>query len=278
MKERKLREIKYIEKGQRAVDGAGVSLVRVLGHDTVDKFDPFLMLDSFDSRNPKDYMKGFPMHPHRGIETITYLSEGSIMHKDSLGNTGMIANGGVQWMTTGRGIMHEEMPQESERMLGVQLWLNLPKEHKLTKPAYYNIPKETISKIDIDGGKVRVIAGEYQGIHGHKGKFLPVEMYSINLEAEKSFVLETKADDFAFLFSLQGDIKVNGQEVEEKSAIALKEGDYVEINSKDQPVEVLYISAPSLKEPVAWGGPIVMNTRKELLEAFVDIESGKFVE
>lgn len=162
-------KIIHQEKGMRAQDGAGVRLVRVLSNRTVAAYDPLLMLDSFDSTDPSDYLAGFPMHPHRGIETITYLRQGKMTHKDSLGNEGLITDGGSQWMTAGSGIMHEEMPQASERMLGVQVWLNMPQAQKMAAPAYHDLQAADCPSLAVDGGEVVVIGGEFRGVKGFQG-------------------------------------------------------------------------------------------------------------
>ena len=165
-------------KGFRTEDGAGVSLVRVLSHKDIEIFDPILMLDSFDSINTDDYTAGFPMHPHRGIETVSYVYRGRMQHRDSVGNEDSIANGEVQWMTAGSGILHEESLPASERMLGVQLWLNLPAKNKMCKPEYHSIKNSDIKEIDIDGGKLRLLAGRFGEHEGYKGKYLQFGFYT----------------------------------------------------------------------------------------------------
>ena len=171
-------------KGFKAIDGAGVNLVRVLGNQTTKEFDPILMLDSFDSTNPEDYTAGFPMHPHRGIETISYVSRGKMVHRDSLGNEDGISDGEVQWMNSGSGIMHEEMVPAAERLLGVQLWLNLPAKDKMSKPSYNSIKKDAIKEIEIEGGKIRLLAGTYEEYQGYRGGLIfPMDYYDISLRA-----------------------------------------------------------------------------------------------
>ena len=175
------RKVKTKVKGFRTTDGAGVNLVRVLGNQTTKEFDPILMLDSFDSVNPDDYTAGFPMHPHRGIETISYVSRGKMVHRDSLGNEDGISDGEVQWMNSGSGIMHEEMVPAAERLLGVQLWLNLPAKDKMSKPSYNSIKNDEIKEIEIRGGKLRLLAGTYKEYQGYKGDYLPMDYYDIHL-------------------------------------------------------------------------------------------------
>ena len=183
------REIRKVLRGFHATDGAGVHLVRVLGYDDVQLFDPFLMLDSFDSADPQDYIKGFPMHPHRGIETVTYLISGRIEHKDSLGNSGVIGPGDSQWMTAGSGILHEEMPKPSERMLGFQLWLNLAESEKMTHPAYLGITPEMMGHTVQNGVEIRVLSGEFGGVKGVTPRHLPATILDLTLPAGSSIAV-----------------------------------------------------------------------------------------
>lgn len=273
--ERKVREQ---VTGFRTQDGAGVSLVRVLGNRTVEEYDPILMLDSFDSTNPDDYTAGFPMHPHRGIETISYVYQGQMTHRDSLGNEDTIADGEVQWMTAGSGIMHEEKLPPSHRMLGVQLWLNLPAKDKMVPPAYHSIKNREIREIPVEGGKVRLLAGEYEGKKGYESKYLPLNYYDVHLEPGASLTIPTDADRSVMVFTLLGDAYIGGQVVKEKTAAKLTEGGKVEIRAGEEKVQVLFISSLPLDESVVWGGPIVMNTREELQRAFDDLEKGTFLQ
>jgi len=272
------RKIKTKIRGFRTKDGAGVSLVRVLGHNTVEEYDPILLLDSFDSTNPDDYTKGFPMHPHRGIETISYVFRGKMTHRDSLGNEDTIGDGEVQWMTAGSGILHEEMLPASERLLGVQLWLNLAAKDKMVAPAYKSIKNSEIEEIGLENGKLRLLAGRYKDKEGYISKYLPLDYYDIHLNPNASTVIETERDRSVMLFTLLGDAYIAGELVEEKTAVKLTEGDYVEIKATDKKAQVLFISSKALREPVAWGGPIVMNTKEELYKAFDDLKKGTFLQ
>ena len=271
------RKIKNQVTGFRTKDGAGVSLVRVLGNQTTDEYDPILMLDSFDSINPEDYIAGFPLHPHRGIETISYIYKGQMTHKDSLGNEDTIKDGEVQWMTAGSGIMHEEKLPASERMLGVQLWLNLPAKDKMVPPAYKSIKNSEIQEISIDNGKLRLLAGEYNGTTGYKSKYLPLDYYDIHLNPNSSIVLDTDSNRSIMLFTLLGDAYISGELVKEKTAVKLSQGNSVEIKSTDTKAQVLFVSSTRLDESIAWGGPIVMNTKDELNKAFQDLKDGTFL-
>lgn len=271
------RKVKTKVKGFRTTDGAGVNLVRVLGNQTTKEFDPILMLDSFDSVNPDDYTAGFPMHPHRGIETISYVSRGKMVHRDSLGNEDGISDGGVQWMNSGSGIMHEEMVPASERLLGVQLWLNLPAKDKMSKPSYNSIKNDEIKEIEIEGGEIRLLAGTYKEYQGYKGDYLPMDYYDIHLNANAEITLAMNQDDSVMVFTLLGDIYINGEHIEEKTAVKLTEGDSLTIKNGEKDAQVLYMNSRALNEPVAWAGPIVMNTQEELQKAFLELRSNTFI-
>ena len=272
------RKIKNMATGFRTRDGAGVDLVRVLGHDTVEEFDPILMLDSFDSTDPDQYTAGFPMHPHRGIETITYVYRGQITHRDSLGNEDTIAQGEVQWMTAGSGILHEEKLPASERLLGVQLWLNMPAKNKMSAPAYNSIKNSQIQEIMLDNGNLRLLAGEYEDTKGYASKYLPLDFYDLHLDPNASAVINTDRERSVMIFTLSGNAYIGGELVREKTAVKLTPGDYVEIMATDKNAQVLFVSSTFLNEPVAWGGPIVMNTKEELSKAFEDLKNGTFLQ
>jgi redox-sensitive bicupin YhaK (pirin superfamily) len=236
------------------------------------------MLDSFDSTNPDDYTAGFPMHPHRGIETISYVYRGFMTHKDSLGNEDTIGDGEVQWMTAGSGIMHEEKLPAADRMLGVQLWLNLPAKDKMAPPAYHSIKKAEIVEIELENGKLRLLAGEYKGRKGYLSKYLPLDYYDVHLNPGASIVIDTERDPSVMVFTLLGDAYIGGELVKEKTAVKLTQGDHLEIKAADKNIQVLYISSKALDEPVVWGGPIVMNTKDELDKAFDDLQKGTFIQ
>ncbi len=272
------RKISQQVRGYRTQDGAGVSLVRVLGHDTVKEHDPILLLDSFDSTNPEDYTAGFPMHPHRGIETISYVYRGFMTHKDSLGNEDTIGDGEVQWMTAGSGILHEEKLPAAERMLGVQLWLNLPAKDKMVPPAYHSIKNSEIEELEFDWGKLRLLAGEFEGRKGYMSKYLPLNYYDLHINSNATIVLPTESECSVTVFTLLGDAYIGGELVKEKTAVKLTSGETVEIKATDNKAQVLFVSSKRLDEPVAWGGPIVMNTKEELSKAFDDLRNGTFLQ
>lgn len=273
----KKREIINKVRGKRAIDGAGVKLVRVLGNETVEPYDPFLMLDSFDSTDPNDYTAGFPIHPHRGIETVTYLINGRIDHKDSLGNSGVIGGGECQWMTAGSGIMHEEMPKSSERMLGFQLWLNLPAKEKMCEPAYHALERDNIPKVSDNGAEVAVISGNYKGVQGFDPEHIKATILDVNLPKGQKFDLEMKGDT-VFVFLISGDAIIGEERIGEKTAVLFGEGDFISVTApEDGSSRFIYYCADALKESVAWGGPIVMNTQDELREAFSELRNGTFI-
>lgn len=269
--------VKMVVRGVPARDGAGVNLVRVLGRGTVVDFDPFLMLDSFDSRDPDDYIRGFPMHPHRGIETLTYLVKGEIDHEDSLGNKGKILDGSAQWMTAGSGIMHQEMPQPSDRMLGIQLWINLPSGEKLTIPKYFDIQEADISKGTFDFGVIRVISGELLDVKGLKPNHLEVDFYDVELYENETIEIPKITEKNAFLFLLEGDVEIDNEKYFEKSALLLSDESSVSIKASGSNARILFIQGPPVKEPIAWGGPVVMNTQAELQEAYRDLRENTFI-
>ena len=281
--------------GRPAVDGAGVRLVRVLGSPTVKDFDPFLMLDAFDSQNPDDYIRGFPMHPHRGIETVTYLAEGEIDHEDSLGNKGKIIGGGCQWMTAGGGILHQEMPQPSPRMLGLQLWVNLAQKDKMVPPKYRDLQPHQIIHVKEPGVEVRVLSGEYKG---HKGAmqadYVKVTFLDVMLDAGAAWTLQTDPEDTVFAYVLYGECSagpVPGASpcggkgsnycaqtpVNARHAVLFSAGECLTLTGGAQDSRLVVVAGKALREPVAWGGPIVMNTDEELRQAFFELEDGTFI-
>ena len=276
-----IRNIRKTVTGQQAVDGAGVKLVRVLGRRDTQDFDPFLLLDAFDSTNPADYTKGFPWHPHRGIETITYLIRGDIEHGDSLGNKGSILDGECQWMTAGSGIIHQEMPKASERMLGVQLWLNLPAKDKMALPQYNGIVKDDIPLIDEGDKKIRVIAGHYQGTPGAvQGDYVKPLYLDLEMAAGAEWSLETDREATLFVFIIEGEGYFGGGSdnfVSAKHAVLFDEGTNFTVKAGSSGIRFLLWAARPLKEPIAWGGPIVMNTREELDQAFKELENNTFI-
>ncbi len=279
----KQRKVNKVVTGSAAVDGAGVHLVRVLGAANVKDFDPFLMLDAFDSVNPDDYIKGFPWHPHRGIETVTYLVSGIIEHGDSLGNRGSILDGGCQWMTAGSGIIHQEMPKSAPRMLGLQLWLNLSSNSKMTDPVYRDLTAEKIPVVTGNGVRISVIAGVYRNTPGAMhGDYVDASMLDITLEAGNSCSIPVPERDTVFVYILDGKVSFDAHTEQEfherRRAVLLSGGDTVTLTAHEtQGTRCVLFSGAPLNEPVAWGGPIVMNKREELNQAFRELDEGTFI-
>lgn len=276
-----VRTVRKVVTGQNAIDGAGVHLVRVIGRADVKDFDPFLMLDAFDSTNPDDYTKGFPWHPHRGIETITYLITGDIEHGDSLGNRGSILDGQCQWMTAGSGIIHREMPRACERMLGVQLWLNLPAKDKMADPKYRGILKENVPVVDEGAAKIHIIAGSYKGKPGAlRPDYLQALYMDVELRPGGEWSLDTDPDSTLFIYIVQGSGRFSpdgDRVIQEKHAVLFNEGETFWVKAADEGIRFLLMSGKPLKEPVAWGGPIVMNTEAELEQAFRELQQDAFI-
>lgn len=274
------REIDKIITGTNQEDGAGVKLVRVLGYANVREFDPFLMLDAFDSTDPKDYVKGFPWHPHRGIETITYLISGEIEHGDSMGNKGNIREGGCQWMTAGKAIMHQEMPQPSDRMLGVQVWLNLPKKNKLVAPQYRDLSADKIPEVLEEGSKIRIIAGTYKDrIGATQGDYVKATFLDVELKEAFTWEYRTAPEDTLFIYIVEGEGYFGGEErqlLSSKRAVLFKKGEELSVTAGKHPLRMFVFSGKPLHEPIAWGGPIVMNTSDEIDQAFKEIRLGTF--
>lgn len=276
----KIRNIIKTIKGNFTIDGAGVHLIRVLGPNDVEDIDPFLMLDAFDSKNPEDYIKGFPMHPHRGIETITYLIKGKIDHKDSLGNGGTIHEGESQWMTSGKGILHEEMPKVSDRLFGLQIWLNIPQKDKMSEPRYFDITKDMIKSIDIPEGNVKVISGKYKDIEGVKTHHVQATIFDITLKPEKEIEIAIDEDKTLFIYIFEGDGyfgKSENNYVENRTVAIFGEGDTFYGKAEKDGLRFMLFAGKPLKEPIAWGGPIVMNTDEELTIAFDELRKGTFI-
>lgn len=271
------RQVQNKVEGFRTKDGAGVSLVRVLGHDTVKEFDPILMLDSFDSTNPDDYTAGFPMHPHRGIETVSYVYKGKMVHRDTLGNEDAIGDGEVQWMNSGSGIEHEEKVPTADRLLGVQLWLNLPQKEKMSHPTYHSIKRNEIEEIEFEGGFVRLLAGKYKDHTGYEGDHLPLNYYDVHLKENAEIKIDMDEDESVMIFTLVGDVYIGCERIKEKTAVKLTKGDSLTIKNAENEAQVLYISSKALNEPIAWAGPIVMNTQREIQEAYLDLRYNTFI-
>ena len=272
------RKIEKTLERQLTLEGAGVKLKRVLGNDKNSTLDPFLLLDHFGSDKPEDYLKGFPWHPHRGMETVTYMWTGEVEHGDSMGNKGLIKSGDVQWMTAGSGIIHQEMPKEYDGLMqGFQLWVNLPAKKKMVNPKYRGIEKEQIPMVLKDGMKIKVVAGEIDGTWGIvRDLAIDIEYFDVESTSGKTFEHSTAKDDTVFAYIVEGSVEAKGKTITQGQCAVFGKGDLVKISSKNG-AHFLYVSGEPLNEPVAWRGPIVMNTEEELAIAFEELDAGTFI-
>jgi hypothetical protein len=297
-----IRPIKRIAAATPTMEGAGVRLRRAFGFGDTSETDPFLLLDDFRNDNPDDYRAGFPWHPHRGIETITYVLAGTVEHGDSLGNEGRLGAGDVQWMTAGSGILHQEMPQgdEAGRMHGFQLWANLPSSLKMTAPRYQDVESAHIPEVtDDDGTCVRVVCGDFWGKSGpvdgtaSEPRYLDIQ---VPAGVRKTIAVETERHAFAYVFEGSGDFRdasdpfgvltekqVDGHETVvreqtgDRSLILFDSGDEVTVQAGDKGIRFLLVSGKPIREPVAWYGPIVMNTDEQLKQAVKELNDGSFI-
>jgi hypothetical protein len=297
-----IRPVTSETRAQATMEGAGVHLHRAFGFHNPEQMDPFLLFDDFRNDHPRDYMRGFPWHPHRGIETITYVLAGSVDHADSLGNTGKLGAGDVQWMTAGSGILHQEMPQGNAagQMHGFQLWANLPGHLKMTQPRYQDVTSSDIPEItDDDGTTVRVIVGKFWGKSGPVDGIAADPRYldiSVPAGVKKTFKIDTRKSAFAYVFEGKGNFRdasrprgvllekeVKGQEVNirdmsgDRTLIQFGTGDEVTVQAGDHGIRFLLISGAPIREPVAWHGPIVMNTDAEIRQALTDLRNDTFI-
>lgn len=277
------RSVAQLLTGKSTMEGAGVRLNRVFGHPEVPRFDPFLLLDDFGSDNPDDYLAGFPWHPHRGIETVTYMLSGEVEHGDSLGNEGVIGAGDVQWMTAGRGIIHQEMPRRVEdRLRGLQLWVNLPATSKMMPPRYRDVAAESIPEVSPHSGlKIKIIAGEIVGEHGPvQDVIVEPEYLDITLEPGADFEHPTTPGHTVFVYVLSGSGRIGlnlAHELSEGQLALFSDGTSVLARANDKSFRFVLVAGKPLGEPVAWSGPIVMNTREELGTAFREYQEGTFI-
>jgi len=296
-----VRRIRKVWKAKPTIEGAGVHLKRVFGYHEVPQLDPFLLLDDFRSNDPAEYVRGFPWHPHRGIETITYVLAGDVEHGDSLGNRGVISSGDVQWMTAGSGIIHQEMPKGDRegRMWGFQLWANLPARHKMMDPRYREVKRDDIPEATTaEGATVRVVCGEVAGVRGPVREIVTEPEYlDVAIPARSTFRHPVKAGHtvFAYVFEGEGyfdperdpyareDVGESYFDMErpcvcgDRTVVLYGPGDTVAVSTEERPVRFLLVSGRPLGEPIAWYGPIVMNTQAELRVAFREYEQGTFV-
>jgi redox-sensitive bicupin YhaK (pirin superfamily) len=277
------RKIETVLKSKPTIEGAGVHLKRAFGYHEVPLLDPFLLLDDFHSDNPADYIAGFPWHPHRGIETVTYMLQGTVEHGDSMGNKGVIFPGDVQWMTAGSGIIHQEMPKgDNGRMWGFQLWVNLPSTHKMMEPRYREVKKEQIPEVSMgENVKIRVISGEIENTKGPvRDIIVDPEYLDITLAPDTEFEHSIKKGYRAFAYVTEGSGYFDPDKrklIDIEHLVIFKDGDTVKISTDDKSLRFLLVSGKPLGEPVAWYGPIVMNTQEELDIAFEEYRNGTFI-
>lgn len=296
------RQIKTILKSKPTIEGAGVHLKRAFGYHQVPQFDPFLMLDDFHTSNPEEYLAGFPWHPHRGIETITYILEGLVEHGDSMGNSGVIGSGEVQWMTAGSGIIHQEMPRKSPTgtMWGFQLWANLPAAQKMMAPRYRDIKATDIPEVILDSGvKIKIVSGEVAGVSGPvRDIVIDPEFLDVTVPAGACFTHAVKHDHTVFVYVLEGNGYFDDQRdvyscnadpdkwsnltpdclcCPESVILYEHAGDQIKINATSSALRFLFLAGHPLNEPVAWQGPIVMNSKDELRVAFEEFNNGTFI-
>jgi redox-sensitive bicupin YhaK (pirin superfamily) len=296
-----IRPVKRIIQPRPTLEGAGVHLRRGFGFGDPKEFDPFLLFDDFRNDNPDEYLAGFPWHPHRGIETITYVLAGTVEHGDSLGNRGTLAGGDVQWMTAGSGIIHQEMPKGDTqgRMHGFQLWANLPASLKMTTPRYQDVQSKDVPVVtEDDGTSVRIVCGSYAGTSGPVDGIAAEPIYidvSVPPGRRKTLKVETTRHAFAYVFAGSGSFRnasepkpvktdgmggvavMNGDHVENRSLILFDRGDEVTVQAGEQGIRFLLVSGKPIEEPVAWYGPIVMNTEAELRQAMAEMRAGTFI-
>ena len=271
------RKIIKIITGMKTSDGAGVNLTRIIGSPELNMLDPFLLLDEFGSDDPNDYIAGFPPHPHRGFETITYMLNGKWQHQDSAGSEGLLGEGSVQWMTAGRGIVHSEMPIQTDGLArGFQLWLNLPKEKKMIEPAYQDIHAEQIPIVKEVFGTVKVISGDYNGAIGPGKSHSPVLILDISLNPESEITIPIMDSWNAFGFIYEGNVKSGESLSKGQLAVYNTEGN-IHFKTNGTHASIYLVAGEPLNEPVARGGPFVMNTKSEILKAFEDYQNGNFI-
>jgi len=297
-----IRPVRRIVQSQPTIEGAGVKLRRAFGFGDTDETDPFLLLDDFRNERPADYVAGFPWHPHRGIETITYVLAGTVAHGDSLGNSGSLGAGDIQWMTAGRGILHQEMPQGDPqgRMHGFQLWANLPSSLKMTAPRYQDVPAGEIPEaVDDDGTRVRVVCGEFWGKRGPVDGVAADPSYldvRVPPGRRKTLPMDTRRNAFAYVFEGSGTFRdaaepigvlieqpgpieiVAREPVGDRSLVMFGSGDEITVQAGEAGIRFLLVSGKPLEEPVAWAGPIVMNTKEQLRQAYAELQAGTFIE
>ena len=275
------RTLHHVIESVPTSDGAGVKLRRSLGRAQHLRLDPFLMLDEFSSDNAEDYIAGFPNHPHRGFETVTYMLDGHMLHEDHMGNRGDLKSGDVQWMTAGRGIIHSEMPERADgRLRGFQLWVNLPGALKMSPPRYQDVPAARIATVARDGASVRVIAGEAFGAKGAANTLVPVRLLDVTIAAASDFTLEVPDSHACFVYAYEGTVRAPDRDGKPREiargALAVLEGSGgVTLTAGSAGAKLLFADGQPIREPIARYGPFVMNTREQIQQAIADVRTGR---
>lgn len=273
--------VKKVLRAHPTLEGAGVNLKRVFGYDTRYDTDPFLLLDHFGSDNPKDYIMGFPWHPHRGMETVTYMLEGKVEHADSLGNSGLIGPGDVQWMTAGSGIIHQEMPKpQNDLMYGFQLWVNLPMAHKMTTPRYREITTNDIPLVEKPESRIKVISGKYKHVNGAvQDLFAEILYFDVKVWPDSHFTYQVSEEFNCMAYVYDGVAIFPGREafVRSEELVLFEKGDRIDVKAGEDGARLLLIGGKPLNEKIAWRGPIVMNSDEEIDTAYEEFYNGEFI-
>lgn len=275
----KHRTIDQIVSPMATSDGAGVKMLRAIGTPSLDHLDPFLLLDMFGSEKGTDYIAGFPDHPHRGFETVTYMLAGKMRHRDNAGNEGLLETGGAQWMTAGRGLIHSEMPEQTDGLMkGFQLWVNLPADQKMIAPRYQDLAPDDIPSKVLDGiGTLKVIAGTAFGVTGPVSEIVTKPLFiDLEMDANADVEIPIPAGQTAFLYIFEGKMHLDGETIETNRLVTLDDGDGVSIKAGSKGARFILLAADPIKEPIARYGPFVMNTQEEIYQAFDDFRAGKF--
>lgn len=272
------RKVDSVWSATPTIEGAGVHLKRAFGQAEVPRLDPFLLLDDFSSENPADYLAGFPWHPHRGIETVTYILKGRVDHEDSLGNKGSVGKGDVQWMSAGSGIVHQEMPKEAKELKGFQLWVNLPQTKKMMDPRYQDVSQNEIPIIDYNNAKVKIVCGNIGKNNGPvQDLMVKPEFLDIEIKPYQTFNHNILNGKKAFAYMIDGNSKFENYNAKTNDLVIFKDGDNINLEAGSKGARMLLISGKPLNEKIAWYGPVVMNSESELRKAFSEYQQGKFI-
>lgn len=278
---KQLRKIEQLIEPQLVIEGAGVLLKRSIAPRRSNQFDPFLLFDHFAFNDPTEGpLRGFPMHPHRGIETVTYMLEGYVRHRDSMENIGSIGEGDVQWMTSGRGILHEEMPQRgyNGNIYGFQLWVNLPSHLKMSEPRYQEVSDKTIPVVEKDGAKIRLVAGTVDGVSGPVTDIAAAPLYmDVQLAPDMEWTIPTPEGHTVVAYVFEGEGVFSGKTVSSVMMIKYEDGDHIQVKTENSPVRFMLMAGAPFKEPIVPYGPFVMNTEEEIYQALADLKAGTFV-